>query len=87
MGVGKTAVCRVLKQKLDNAVLLDGDWCRDADPFTVTDETKATVMRNISFLLEQFIRCSAYENIVFCRVMHEQRIIDEIVGAFSGGAG
>lgn len=37
------------------------------------------VMENIRFLLNQFIRCSAYENIIFCWVMHEQGIIDEIM--------
>ena len=36
-------------------------------------------MENICFLLNQFIRCSAYENIIFCWVMHEQAIIDEIL--------
>ena len=30
-------------------------------------------------LLNQFIRCSVYENIIFCWVMHEQGIIDEIL--------
>ncbi|MEG2316612.1 MAG: nucleotide kinase, partial [Clostridia bacterium] len=40
MGVGKTAVCQSLKQKLPNAVFLDGDWCWDANPFWVNDETK-----------------------------------------------
>ena len=34
---------------------------------------------NIRFLLNQFIHCSAYENIVFCRVMHERTIIDTII--------
>ena len=37
------------------------------------------VMENIYFMLNQFIRCSAYENIIFCWVMHEQAIIDEIL--------
>ena len=36
------------------------------------------VMDNICFLLNNFLRCSAYENIIFCWVMHEQSIIDEI---------
>ena len=48
-------------------------------PFQVTPETKKMVMENIYFLLNQFIRCSAYENIIFCWVMHEQGIIDEII--------
>ncbi len=79
MGAGKTAVCKELKLRLNNAVFLDGDWCWDADPFQVTEETKAMVLRNICFMLNSFIHCSAYENIVFCWVMHEQAIIDAIL--------
>jgi len=79
MGVGKTTTCNLLKQKLVNAVFLDGDWCWDADPFQVTAETKEMVLDNICYLLNNFIRCSAYENIVFCWVMHEQSIIDTIL--------
>ena len=79
MGVGKTAVCQGLKLKLDNSVFLDGDWCWDANPFQVTEETKTMVMENICFLLNQFIHCSAYHNIIFCWVMHEQSIITKIL--------
>lgn len=79
MGVGKTAVCRQLKKDLPNSVFLDGDWCWDADPFQVTGETKAMVMDNICYLLNSFLRCSAYENVIFCWVMHEQAIIDAIL--------
>ncbi len=79
MGTGKTTVSQVLKQKLQNSIFLDGDWCWDADPFTVTDETKAMVMDNICFLLQSFLRCSAYEHVIFCWVMHEQGIIDELL--------
>ena len=79
MGVGKTAVCQQLKKSLPNSVFLDGDWCWDADPFQVTEETKAMVQDNICHLLNNFLHCSAYENILFCWVMHEQAIIDEIL--------
>lgn len=79
MGVGKTTVCQQLKKELDNAVFLDGDWCWDADPFQVTEETKTMVLQNICFMLNSFLRCSAYENVIFCWVMHEQFIIDTIV--------
>ncbi|MGF0031660.1 AAA family ATPase [Bariatricus sp. SGI.154] len=71
MGVGKTTTCRILKNKLPNCVFLDGDWCWDMHPFQVTPKIKKMVMENICFLLNQFIRCSAYENIIFCWVMHE----------------
>ena len=79
MGIGKTTVCQHLKKELYNSVFLDGDWCWDASPFQVTDETKGVVLDNITHVLNNFIRCSAYENIIFCWVMHEQSIIDAIL--------
>ncbi|MGM9652450.1 MAG: AAA family ATPase [Eubacteriales bacterium] len=78
MGVGKTTTCRILKNRLDDCVFLDGDWCWDMHPFQLTEETKRMVMDNICHLLNNFIRCTAYQNIVFCWVMHEQSIIDRI---------
>lgn len=79
MGVGKTAVCKRMKYLLNNSVFLDGDWCWDANPFTVTDETKTMVLDNISHLLNNFIHCSAYLNIIFCWVMHRQDIINNLL--------
>jgi hypothetical protein len=37
------------------------------------------VLDNICYLLTIFLKCSAYENIVFSWVMHEQTIIDNIL--------
>ena len=79
MGVGKTAVSQQLKRDLPNSVFLDGDWCWDASPFQVTEETKKMVMENICYLLNQFLHCSAYDNVIFCWVMHQQSIIDSIL--------
>ncbi len=79
MGVGKTTICQHLKMDLDKSVFLDGDWCWDANPFQATDETKAMVVQNICYLLNNFIHCSAYENIIFCWVMHKQSIVDSIM--------
>lgn len=79
MGVGKTTVCQRLKRDLRNSVFLDGDWCWDASPFQVTVETKEMVIDNICHLLNNFLKCSAYENIIFCWVMHEQHIINTII--------
>lgn len=79
MGVGKTTISQNLKKKLDHCVFLDGDWCWDADPFQVTQETKEMVMDNICYMLNNFLHCSVYENIVFCWVMHEQSIIDDLL--------
>lgn len=80
MGIGKTTVGQQLKRELPCSVFLDGDWCWDADPFQVTEETKAMVLDNICHLLGNFLRCTAYENVIFCWVMQEQSIIDTILG-------
>lgn len=79
MGVGKTAVGQQLKRDLPGSVFLDGDWCWDANPFRVTEETRAMVLDNICFLLNSFLRCTAYEHVIFCWVMHQQEIIDMIL--------
>ena len=79
MGVGKTTVSQQLKSDLPNSVFLDGDWCWDSSPFQVTEETKAMVIENICCLLNNFLHCSAYENVIFCWVMHQQIIIDSII--------
>ena len=86
MGVGKTTTCRELQKILPNNVFLDGDWCWDMQPFIVNDETKAMVMNNICFQLNQFLKCSQYENIIFCWVMHEQSIINEILSNLELGS-
>jgi len=84
MGVGKTTTCRFLQKKLPGSVFLDGDWCWDAHPFQVTEETRVMVVDNICHLINNFLRCSAYEYVIFCWVMHEQQIIDDILSRLSG---
>lgn len=79
MGIGKTTTCQVLKTKLDKSVFLDGDWCWDMHPFVVNKETKKLVLNNICALLNNDIKCNAFENINFCWVMHEQSIIDDLL--------
>ena len=79
MGAGKTAVCQRLKKDLPNSVFLDGDWCWDANPFHVTEETKTMVIDNICYLLNNFIHCSSYKKILFAWVMHQRSVIDSIL--------
>lgn len=79
MGVGKTTVCQCLKKLTAPSVFLDGDWCWDMEPFQVTEETCRMVEENITFLLKQFLGCSAYETVIFCWVMHQQGIIDSLL--------
>jgi hypothetical protein len=79
MGVGKTATCRELQKILPKNVFLDGDWCWDMCPFVATNETKGMVNSNIIHLLNGFLACSEFENVIFCWVLHEQHILDGII--------
>lgn len=79
MGIGKTTTCQVLKTKLDKSVFLDGDWCWDMHPFMVNEETKKLVLENICMLLNNDLKCSVFDHIIFCWVMHEQSIIDVLL--------
>ena len=40
-------------------------------------------MENISFMLQNFLRCPDYQNILFCWVMDHQEIIDEVLKRIS----
>lgn len=79
MGVGKTSAGRELQKRLPNCAFLDGDWCWDIRPFTVTEETRAMVLQNIHHLLNALLRCTAVESAVFCWVMQEKEIMDAVL--------
>lgn len=79
MGVGKTTVCNKLKEELENSVFFDGDWAWNSNPWLDNEETRAMAIDNIHHLLVNFLKCSAYDNVIVCWVMHEQRIIDKIL--------
>lgn len=78
MGVGKTTVSRALCEILPSNVFLDGDWCWDSHPFIVNDETIELVKKNITTLLNNFIGCSAYQFVVFCWVLHDKLLLNDI---------
>jgi deoxyadenosine/deoxycytidine kinase len=80
MGVGKTSTCKELLNLLQPSVFLDGDWCWYMNPFQVTDETKQMVQKNISFLLNNFLACTQYENVIFSWVMQQESIMDHLLG-------
>lgn len=79
MGVGKSSVSHELKNLLAPCAFLDGDWCWDLAPFTVTEETKTLVLDNAAYLLNAFLRCSAVRNVLFCWVMPARFVIDDLL--------
>ena len=79
MGVGKSTVCDILFKMLNNSVYLDGDWCWNMNPFVVSEENKEMVINNITYLLKSYLNNSGYEYIIFCWVIHEGSIFEQIL--------
>ena len=79
MGVGKTTTCKILLELLPKCIFLDGDWCWYANPWVVTKETETMAMRNMSYLLDSYLDCSVYENIVFGWVLHKEGMTDHVL--------
>ena len=48
MGVGKTAVCRRVLERLDRAAWLDGDWCWTMHPWSFSERNRAMALSNIA---------------------------------------
>ena len=84
MGAGKSAVCKKLNNKLENSVWLDGDWCWMMNPFKVTEENKAMVVDNITYLLRNFLNNSGFQYVIFDWVMQEESIINDILRKLEG---
>ncbi|WMJ89011.1 AAA family ATPase [Anaerocolumna sp. MB42-C2] len=84
MGVGKSSVCKKLLEKLTPGVWLDGDWCWNMNPFIVTEENKEMVEDNICYLLRSFLNNSGYEYVIFCWVIHEEYIFEQLLSRLKG---
>lgn len=79
MGAGKTAVCRQLLPLLAPSAWLDGDWCWMLSPFDPNRENRQMVMDNISHLLRNFLQNSGLETVIFCWVLHQDEILDQLL--------
>lgn len=79
MGVGKSTVASLLYRRLDRSVFLDGDWCWMMHPFSVTEETKAMVLDNITHLLRNFLACTQIDTVIFTWVMDDPAILESIL--------
>jgi hypothetical protein len=64
---------------LPKCVFLDGDWCWYANPWQVTEETETMAMKNMSCLLDSFLNCSVYENIIFGWVLHKEEMTENVL--------
>ena len=84
MGAGKSAVSNQLLRLLAPSVYLDGDWCWNMNPFVANGENKTMVLDNIAYLLRSFLQNSGYQYVIFCWVIHQEEIFEEIFSRLKG---
>lgn len=84
MGSGKTTVSRLCSELLTRSVWLDGDWCWMMHPFQVSDQTKAMVQNNITYLLNQFLAQPDFDYILFSWVMDDPETVRSILKRLHG---
>jgi len=78
MGVGKTTVCEKLQTRLLNSFWLDGDWCWMMNPWNFTDENKKMVIKNITYILKNFLKNSSTHYVILSWVLHEKSIFEDL---------
>jgi broad-specificity NMP kinase len=86
MGVGKTTVCKELYRKLNNSVWLDGDWCWMMNPWVFNEENKNMVIQNTHFLLNNYLKNSGFEYIIFDWVIHTEDIMNTVIKGLKGSS-
>lgn len=79
MGVGKTTISKLLYKELENSFWLDGDNCWMMNPFIVNEENKSMVLNNITYILNNFIKNSSSQYIIFNWVIHTDEIMETIL--------
>lgn len=84
MGSGKTTVSCLCNEQLTRSVWLDGDWCWMMHPFQVNDQTKAMVLNNITYLLNQFLAQPDFDYILFSWVMDDPETVRSILNRLLG---
>ena len=72
-GVGKSTLCRLLHQKLNNSAWLESEWCKMTNPFAYTDDTVEMTVSNMTHMLKSYLGCTSVEYIIFNYGFHGPR--------------
>ena len=79
--VGKSTTAMKIRELYQGSAVVDSDWCRVMNPFTLTDITKKTVMENMYCLLRNYLLCEEISTVIFTYSWHGGRkaLYDSII--------
>lgn len=71
--VGKSTVCKTLLDRCPNSAWIDGDWCRQINPYPFTNATKKTVTENLYAMIHNYLNCEDIQWVFFPYSLHGER--------------
>ncbi len=83
-GIGKTTISKEIIKQLPNSAYVDSDPCRVMNPFVLNDDTIPTIVKNISNLIINYLKCPVVNTVIFSYGFHGrrrevfQRVLSEI---------
>lgn len=72
-GVGKSTVCKLLLESLDQAAWLESEWVRMMRPFKLDEEISVMTVENMSFILRSYLQCSQIDTVILNWGLHGTR--------------
>ena len=71
--VGKSSVCKSLLERTQASAWVDGDWCRQINPYPFTNKTKKTVTENLYCLIRNYLLCEEIQWVIFPYSLHGEQ--------------
>ena len=79
-GSGKTTTARLFSHYIKNTIMLDGDWCWEQGcDWHFTDENKIMCLKNVCYLLNNFLTAETVQNIIFSWTLSNKNTYEKIV--------
>ncbi|KNY25481.1 hypothetical protein Bccel_0741 [Pseudobacteroides cellulosolvens ATCC 35603 = DSM 2933] len=70
---------------MNNVAWLESDWCRtiNMSPSTFNPETDEIAVRNISFVLRNYLKCNMLDYVIFYWVLHRKHLFGRVLNNIS----
>ncbi|MCK5399989.1 MAG: AAA family ATPase [Flavobacteriaceae bacterium] len=92
IGIGKTSVSRKINERLDDSVMLEGDYLGIVNPFEIYDENRIEYLYQTITHLIKFHKDNGYDNFVINyvfetnndlqKLVHKLEILDEKISCY-----
>ncbi len=84
IGSGKTTLSKKIINTIPNSIMLDGDWCfQQGCDWHFDETTKQMAIKNIIYVLNNFLENPNFETVIFCWTLHRQAMMNQIYNSLN----